>query len=83
MMHERRACIVDGATGWCLGIFQIAYVHTAVMVGDISGQIAHPMALIETPTGAIKYVEPYEVVFQSKEAGKDEKRVARYLQPDR
>lgn len=71
-MNERRACTVDGVEGWCLGIYQIAYVHLGMLVGDSSGQIAHPIALIERPTGEIKYVEPYKVVFQSKEAGNDD-----------
>ena len=69
---ERRACIADGKAGFFIGIYQFAEVYRAVLVGEVSGQIAYPMALVEMQTGEIKYFEPYKVVFQSKEAGNDD-----------
>jgi len=68
-MSKRRACLADGNPGFFLGIFQFASIYTAMLQGEISGQIAYPMALVEMQTGEIKYFDPYKVVFQSKEAG--------------
>jgi hypothetical protein len=70
---ERRACLADGEAGYFYGIFQFASIYTAMLRGEVSGQIAYPMALVEMQTGEIKYFEPYKVVFQAKEAESGDK----------